>query len=127
MRKAVFTSTAVLEALLGLPLLIAPAWTLGLYGVTVEAGGAMMARLLGAAAIAMAMVFWGVRQASPQVQAPVAFANLCYNAVAGAVIALGLFQHTVGPLGAVVLVLHLAMAAGFACLPYLPPAQPRTA
>src|SRR5262249_30605006 len=61
---ALFTVNAVIAAIFGIALVIAPAPLLEAYAVTVNSGSALVARLLGAALVAFAVVSWVSRTAA---------------------------------------------------------------
>lgn len=56
---------AVVSIICGLALLLLPAAFMGLAGVTLDASGAVMARMVGALLIGIAVICWTARSAGP--------------------------------------------------------------
>ncbi len=121
--KRLLTLTAILEAGTGLALLVAPSVVARLLlGTTMEAPAALtVARVAGAALLALALACWLARENGRALVA----AMLLYNVVAVAILAhagLGLALSGIGLWPAVAL--HFAMAVWcFACLRQRSPAS----
>ena len=68
MKLSLFLSVkAVISIVCGLELLLIPGVMMGLAGVTLDPGGTIMARLLGALLIGSAIMCWTARNADPSV------------------------------------------------------------
>jgi hypothetical protein len=93
--KTLLTATAVIEAGAGLVLLGVPSLTASLLlGTPLEASAAMiLARVGGAAILALAIVFWLTRDAYHLVSRGSAIAMAFYNIAVAAVLGLAGFGH----------------------------------
>lgn len=60
-RKMVYTAVGVLHLLFGVGFLLLPGFVVSLYGISLDASGTLMARLLGVADIASATLLLGLR------------------------------------------------------------------
>jgi hypothetical protein len=63
--KTLFTIHAFVSWLFGLALLVVPATLVAGYGITVDPGGTLLARLLGGALIGLGVAAWFARAAAP--------------------------------------------------------------
>ena len=61
----VFAGAALVAAIFGLAFVLAPAQTMALYDITLDAAGLFVTRLLGAAFLGYAVINWLVRNAGP--------------------------------------------------------------
>jgi hypothetical protein len=62
-RSAFMTVAAVVAFLFGLGFLLAPAWTMSTYGITLEVPGQWIGRYLGSAFVGIAVLTWLARKA----------------------------------------------------------------
>jgi hypothetical protein len=66
MKRSTFMAiAAVVAAVFGLGFILAPAWTMSSYGVTLETAGQWMARYLGSAFIGIGVLTWLAKNAEP--------------------------------------------------------------
>ena len=66
--KTFFTIKGVITLIFALLFLLVPVWAWGLYDVKLDMAGAMVARYLGAAFLAIFMICWFNRDASEEAQ-----------------------------------------------------------
>ena len=98
----------------GLGLLVAPAPFMSVFGVTLDGGGMLMARVLGAALLNLTLIFWWSKNAANSDTLQVILrANCLYNIADIPVVAFAILTGTMGALGWSAVVLHLLYAAGF--------------
>jgi hypothetical protein len=77
-----FTIAAIVMLVFGLAFLIAAAWTMNLFGITLDNSGVLMTQLLGAAFLGFAVVNWMARQfAVPEDVHHIIVGNFIANAV----------------------------------------------
>lgn len=93
------TFSAVLDFILGIGLILAPVQFLALYNISLDAGGAALARLLGVFFLQMALVVWMARGFSPANTQPLATALSVGNAVGVLIALLNQILGGVGPMG----------------------------
>ncbi|MGE0500701.1 MAG: hypothetical protein AB7I79_03470 [Rhizobiaceae bacterium] len=105
---------ATLYAIFGLGLLLVPAAFMSQYGVSLDGGGQMMARILGAALTSLALMFWLYRGATREVLISVLITGLLYNLVDIVVVLNAVLAGTMNAFGWFPVALHVMLAAGFA-------------
>lgn len=110
---------AVLYFGFGLGLLLAPAPFMSVYGVTLDPGGALMTRILGAALIGFALLFWRARAlaASPALHA-VFLASFVYNLLDLPIVTIATISGVMSSVGWSAVGLHVFLAAGFGYLAF---------
>lgn len=105
---------AVLYAIFGLGLLLVPEPFMAVYGVQLAASGAFMSRILGAALLGFALVFWwGRNAASSDLMTALMRASLVYNVIDLPIVIQASLAGTMNALGWGPVVLHIVLAAGF--------------
>jgi hypothetical protein len=110
--KTFFTIKGVITLIFGLLFLLLPVWTWGLYDVKLGMDGAMVARYLGTAFLAIFMVCWFNRESSEEAQKS-ATLNLAITDTIGFIVSLiAQFSGGVNALGWLNVVLWLLLAAG---------------
>lgn len=110
------TIAAVLYGVFGLGLLLAPAPFMSMYGVALDAGGAMMARILGSALSSLALMFWLYRGYPAHSLRPVMATGLLYNLVDLAVVFVAVLDGVMNAMGWGPVALHVLLAGGFGYL-----------
>lgn len=105
---------AALYAMYGLGLALVPATFMAVYGVELDSGGSLIARILGAALIGFALIFWWSRDegVSDRLQA-VLRASFVYNVIDLPIVLLATVQGVMSAVGWSAVVLHLLLASGF--------------
>lgn len=98
----------------GLGLLAIPVAFMSTFGVALDEGGALMARILGSALIGFALIFWWVRNAQPSesLQA-ILRASFIYNVADFPIVFIGTLTGVMGVMGWSAVILHLLLALGF--------------
>jgi hypothetical protein len=116
MKRSTFLLLGVVGYLaFGLGLLLVPAPFMSFQGVSLDAAGSLMARVLGSALIGMALIFWWVRNAAPSdALLAILRANLIYNILDIPVIVMAIFGGAMGVMGWSSVLLHLLYGIGFA-------------
>ncbi len=110
---------AVLYAGFGLGLLLAPSPFMSVYGVMLDPGGAMMARILGAALVGFALLFWMIRAAaSSAVTHAVFLSSFVYNVIDLPIVTLATLTGVMSAMGWSAVALHVFLAAGFGYLTF---------
>lgn len=99
----------------GLGLLVAPIEFMGVYGVQLDVSGALMARILGSALIAFALVFWGNRQLPlfEKGWRNLLLASLVYNILDIPVVFKAVIDGVMNAMGWVPVGLHVFLAVTF--------------
>jgi hypothetical protein len=117
--KTFLPIAAVLYFGFGLGLLLAPTPFMSVYGVSLDPGGVLMARILGAALIGFALVFWQARPlaASPALHA-VFLASFVYNVLDLPIVAIATISGVMSSFGWSAVGLHVFLAAGFGYLTF---------
>jgi hypothetical protein len=98
----------------GLGLLVAAASFMSLFGVRLDVGGELMARVYGAALVAFALTFWWSRT-SP-IAGPVRSlirANCIFHVLSFALVLWATLRGVMGPSGWGPVILHAMLVAGF--------------
>ena len=104
---------AIFYAAFGLGLLLLPAPFMSVYGVSLDAGGQMMARILGSALASLAVMFWMYRAHDAGSARPVMLTGFLYNLVDLGVVLTATLAGTMSAMGWGPVVLHLILAVGF--------------
>ena len=107
------TISAVLYGGFGLGLLVIPALFMAAYGVALDEGGQLMARILGSALLAFMLIFWWSRQAAVETVQPLLRASLLYNIVDFFVVLFATLAGVFSVMGWVPVALHIFLSAGF--------------
>ncbi len=112
---------AVISLAFGVAFALVPAAVMSLYGVTLDLGGALMARFLGACLIGIGLICWLDRNADPQVLQGITLA-LCIGDTVGFIVALlGQLTSLTNALGWVNVVIWLLLALGLGYFRFLKP------
>ena len=112
---------AVISLAFGIAFALVPAAVMSLYGVTLDLGGALMARFLGACLIGIGLICWLDRNAAPQVLQGITLA-LCIGDTVGFIVALlGQLSGLANALGWVNVVIWLLLALGLGYFRFLKP------
>lgn len=100
----------------GLALLLVPAPFMGaVYGLSLDAGGAFLARILGASLIALAALYWSQRGVAPSPSLRmVLITGLIYNVIEAVATAPAAASGLLNVVGWLAVALHAALAAAFA-------------
>jgi hypothetical protein len=112
---------AVISLAFGIAFALVPAAVMSLYGVTLDLGGAYMARFLGACLIGIGLICWLDRNANPQVLQGITLA-LCIGDTVGFIVALlGQLSGLANALGWVNVFIWLLLALGLGYFRFLKP------
>ena len=112
---------AVISLAFGIAFALVPAAVMSLYGITLDLGGAFMARFLGACLIGIGLICWLDRNADPQVLQGITLA-LCIGDTVGFIVALlGQLSGLANALGWVNVVIWLLLALGLGYFRFLKP------
>ena len=121
--RAWFAICTISYAVFGVALLVATVPFLAIYDVELNPGGALIARILGAALTAYAVLYWTLRPGvSGSLRAalftdglrPVLFASLVYNLLGIVISTHAVLTGLANAVGWSVVLLHLCLASGFA-------------
>jgi hypothetical protein len=112
-RTVFLTFAAVAYAIFGLGLLLVPGPFMAPFGVVLDADGEVTARVLGAALVGLALLFWWVRDAEGPAATAILKSQCIYNVIDIPVLAIVIATGTMGLLGLFPLALHVVLAAGF--------------
>lgn len=119
--KTFLPIAAVLYVGFGIGLLLVPVLFMSTYGVALDAGGALMARILGAALIGFAILFWRVRNLTPSSALHALFlASFVYNLIDLPIVTIATVTGVMSALGWSAVGLHVFLAAGFGYLTFKP-------
>jgi hypothetical protein len=112
---------AVISLAFGIAFALVPAAVMSLYGVTLDLGGAFMARFLGACLIGIGLICWLDRNADPQVLQGITLA-LCIGDTVGFIVALlGQLSGLANALGWVNVIIWFLLALGLGYFRFLKP------
>lgn len=105
---------AVVCLLLGVPIVLVPAFMYSIFGLSLDSGGAFAAREYGAAMIGILLITWFARNV-PESPARWAIAlGLCvYDAIGFVISLVAALTGVLNPLGWSVVLLYLLLALGF--------------
>ncbi len=114
-RNVFFTIVAIIFAVFGIGLLLAPQEFMGMYGLNFNAAGVLMARVFGTVTIGFAIVYWACRNAtaSPLLQA-VLYAGVIANALDVVIAWYGISTGVLNSFGWALVILHALLTIGFA-------------
>jgi hypothetical protein len=104
---------AVLYAGFGVGLLLIPSPFMAMYGVNLNVGGEMMARILGSALIGFALTFYWMRNDSRHALMSVLRASFVYNVVDFFVVLTATLGGVMNAMGWMPVGLHVFLALGF--------------
>lgn len=105
---------ALNEAIFGIGFLFLPDMTVAPMGVTLNPAGSMIARILGAALIFLALIFWWVRSApSSEAKTAVLRAALIYYVISAVPIIMGITSGLANATAWGTVVIHALLAFGF--------------
>ena len=112
---------AVISLAFGAAFALVPAAVMSLYGVTLDLGGALMARFVGACLIGIGLICWLDRDADPKALQGITLA-LCIGDTIGFIAALlGQLSGLTNALGWVNVVIWLLLALGLGYFRFLKP------
>ncbi len=111
--KAFLAAAAVLYAAFGLVFLISPDTLMGMHGANLNAGGILLGRVLGASLLAMALVFWGVKDCGRDAQASALYGGIVYNAIDLVAGYHAISAGVLNTMGWGLVALHVVLLAGF--------------
>lgn len=108
------TVAAAIGAIFGLGFLLVPGQFFAPFEVALNPGGEMIARIFGLAALAIALIYWWVRNESGGAALrAVLRASALYNAASVVPIAAGMLGGVSNQLGWIPVIVNLLLAAGF--------------
>jgi hypothetical protein len=123
-----FAICTVSYAVFGIALLVATSAFLSIYDVELNPGGALIARILGAALIGYTLIYWNLRSADAAGLRAVFLGSLVYNVIGVAISTNAVLSGLANAMGWTVVLLHACLAAGFAYFlfgkPVVAPAHP---
>jgi hypothetical protein len=98
----------------GLSFLFIPGPVMSIYGVSLAAGGLLMTRILGAALIGFAVLFWKVRtsELSPAIRS-ILLASFLYNLLDLPIVTAATVTGVMSSVGWFAVALHVFLAVGF--------------
>lgn len=112
--KTMMTIKAAVCLVFGIPMLIVPGLLMSLFGVTLDAGGTLMARLYGAALLGNLMLTWfGRNVAASDARRAIAIHLSVYDAIGFVVAVLATLSGIMNVLGWSVVLIYLVIALGF--------------
>ena len=112
--KTMMTVKAAVCLVFGIPMLIVPGLLMSLFGVTLDTGGALMARLYGASLLGNLMLTWfGRNVAASDARRAIAIHLLVYDAIGFVVAFLATLSGIMNVLGWSVVLIYLVIALGF--------------
>jgi hypothetical protein len=112
---------AVISLVFGIVFALVPAVAMSLYGVTLDAGGIMMTRFLGACLIGIGLICWLDREADPNALQGITLA-LCIGDTVGFLVALvSQLSGLANALGWVNVIIWLLLALGLGYFRFLKP------
>lgn len=115
--KTLFTTHAFISWAFGLALLLVPAALLAAYGITLNPGGTVIARLLGGAFVGLGVVAWFARGAAPSEALRAIILGIAVITTLGCLVSIhGVLSNASNALGWVTVVLYGFFAVGFGTL-----------
>lgn len=115
--KTLFTTHAFVTWLFGLALLLIPGTMLAAYGISLNPGGAVIARLLGGAFIGLGAIAWFARGAAPSEALRAIILGISVVATLGCLVAIhGVLSGASNALGWLTVILYGFFAVGFGML-----------
>jgi len=116
---------AVIGAVFGVGFVVASGTVLGIYGITLDKAGTLVAQLFGALLIGLATLNWLARNVTdPEARQAVVLGNLVGDVVGFVVILIGQLAGVANALGWSNVAIYLLLALGFAYVQFM---QPRNA
>jgi hypothetical protein len=120
--STMFIIYAVISAIFGLTFIFMPQTALALYGITLSAGGILIARLFGAALLEFALLSWLVRNAGDSEARKAIILAVFVGEVVGFIVALvGQLSGEVNALGWSTVAVYLLLALGFGYFQFIKP------
>jgi hypothetical protein len=105
---------ALVCLVLGLPILLVPAFFYGLFGTTLTPGGEFAAREYGASLMGNMLVTWFARLAEDSIARRAVVIGLCiYDAIGFGITLIAILTGVLGPLGWLAVVVYLFFALGY--------------
>lgn len=122
--RTLFAVNAVIAAVFGVSFVAAPARLLAQYGLTVDAGFALVAQLFGAALIGYAILTWLVRASGDSdARRAIVLALFISDGVAFVLALMAQLRGLVNSLGWSTVAIYLLLALGFAYFQFTKPAE----
>lgn len=122
--RNLFAVNAVIAGLFGLAFIFAPAQLLAQYGLTVDAGFALVAQLFGAALIGYSIITWLARASGDsEARRAIVLALFISDGVAFVLALMAQLRGLVNPLGWSTVAIYLLLALGFAYFQFSKPAE----
>ena len=116
---------AVIGAVFGVGFVVASGTLLGIYGITLDKAGTLVAQLFGALLIGLATLNWLARNVTdPEARQAVVLGNLVGDVVGFVVILIGQLSGIANAVGWSNVAIYLLLALGFAYVQFM---QPRNA
>ena len=114
-----FTIAAIIFIIFGVGQLLAPQELMGMYGLSFNPAGVLIARVFGTVVIGLAIIYWACRnaKASPLLQA-VIYAGVISNAADVVVAWYGISTGVLNTMGWALVILHALLTIGFAYLAF---------
>jgi hypothetical protein len=110
--KTMMTIKAAVCLIFGIPMLMAPGLLMSMFGVNLDGGGPLMARLYGASLLGNLMLTWFGRNVAAS-DARRAIHLLVYDAIGFVVAFLAILSGMMNMLGWSVVLIYLVIALGF--------------
>ena len=115
---------AVIHGALGLIALLAPGAAAGMFGIGVDAGGAAIARLLGATLLGTAATFWFSRTlAAADILKGVLVGGFVISGLSLIIAIMAISGGVIGPRGWIGALARAALTAGFGYFAFMKPQQ----
>ena len=113
---------AVIGAVFGVGFVIASGTVLGIYGITLDKAGTLVAQLFGALLIGLATLNWFARNVTdPEARQAVVLGNLVGDVVGFVVILIGQLSGIANAFGWSNVAIYLVLALGFAYVQFMQP------
>jgi uncharacterized membrane protein YfcA len=113
---------AVIGAVFGVGFVVASGPLLGIYGITLDKAGTLVAQLFGALLIGIATLNWFARNVTdPEARQAVVLGNLVGDVVGFVVILIGQLSGIANALGWSNVAIYLLLALGFAYVQFMQP------
>lgn len=112
--KIFLTIVAVIFVVLGIGFLVMPVQITAMHGITLNAGSALLTRVLGSSLLGFGLIYWWSRNSAPSAALTgVLWASVVYNAIDALVSLQGMLAGTANALGWSFVVLHTLLTIGF--------------
>ena len=113
---------AVIGAVFGVGFVVASGPVLGIYGITLDKAGTLVAQLFGALLIGLATLNWFARNVTePEARQAVVLGNLVGDVVGFVVILIGQLSGIANAFGWSNVAIYLVLALGFAYVQFMQP------